>query len=850
MKVRRIEPPGDRPSPISFHPDMTVVRGLRGAARQQLIEAIAALPCGTVPGVSGEVEVDGQVLPLDPAVLGGLGLSGDGHDNVVRSTQLPGLDVSPGRRSPRRAAEMSRDGLARRLAGARSRLADAAARRVALLDEREEARRREEAAERVAAEAAAALDEARAELAAAQAGREAAAAELEAAEAALRVLAEEPVPEEEALAQARSRHAAALEARAGAERSLEEARAGLDPGAGAVLASLDDFTDAGPAGEREGEAETDTAAEAPVPRADLLERRRQLEGELTSLADADPAPVADALAAVRAELPRDELTADARRGQDEPAPFGDDGRLWAEDDPRPDDVGRPDGEDLAVAGASAEAAIAFEGELSDANARVEQTRAALAEAQAAAAAAAELDPEVVAALEAAHAQVLAAQKRQGRLGRRARSRLEEARAAERQVLGQHGFASYAEYAMSLAPSSRFLENPAVAEARADVIAAEVALAALEAEAERAAAAAGSGALDLDGAPEGVTGGDGGHATAALHAALSDAGLVVEPTDDPAEDTVVLVALAEHWLDEHAAASARRLQLEAQLAELDADLARLDPTHPEAVAQPPVAPLSPEELAARRADAAVARAAAEERHARHAEAEARVAALGEEVDACSAEVAATAADVVAAEERVTALDRSALDAAADAVERARAALTDAETAERRAEEHLAEREGDSPGAGEMAPFDPPASFEEQLAAVTAAVEAAQAEAGLLEVELTGVERRLADGSFDEEVETATAAELEEASEARLEEIEWYLMSRLAAQRRTGAGGSVPILFDDAFAELSAEEAVRLAAAVEGLAGAVQVILLSDDDELAGWARDLGEERASVVSVGLL
>jgi hypothetical protein len=151
----------------------------------------------------------------------------------------------------------------------------------------------------------------------------------------------------------------------------------------------------------------------------------------------------------------------------------------------------------------------------------------------------------------------------------------------------------------------------------------------------------------------------------------------------------------------------------------------------------------------------------------------------------------------------------------------------------------------------APVDPPSVFEERLAAVTAAVEAAQAEAGLLEDELTALERRLTEGAFDEAADpSASDAAFEEGREAQVDEIEWYLMSRLSAQRTAGVGGSVPILFDDAFAELLGEEAVRLAAGVERLAGAVQVILLSDDDDLAAWAEGLGDERAAVVGAGLL
>lgn len=875
MKIRRIDLGGDRPRSIAFHPQLTVVRGLRGPHRQLLIDAIAALPDGAVAGVSGELEADGEVLPLDTEALRTLGLSHRPLDNVVRSAQFPEADVPAGRRSPRRAAEMNRDALARRLAAARSRLADAAARRVALLDEREQARQREEAAERIAAEAAAALDEASAELAAAQGRRAAAAAELESAEADRRVLAAEPVPEEEALAEARARHGAAMEARAGAERSLAEAREGLDPDAAEALASLDADVDPAVEPERDGVGGVgDTETEAPASRADLLERRRQLEVTLVPLAEVDPAPVADALMAVRAEwavetthLSQGSLALDLDETQEgtwpdggEAAPEGSEaeGRPETADaDMAPDETGvaAPRGLSDRVSLWDAdehdrsESTIAFEAELSEVRARVDEARATLTEAQAAAAAAAQLDPEVVAALEAAHAQVLAAQKRQGRFGRRARNLLEEARASEQQVLRQHGFSSYAEYAMSLAPSSQFLENPAVAEARADVIAAEVALAALEAEAERRATEERSAEHDLGESPDAARRPSGGDALADLGSALHEAGLAVDTTDDPVEDAAVLVSLAEHWLAEHAAASARRLEIEVQLAELDADLARLDEPGDETDARSRDAPVAPEELAARQVEAAVDRAAAEQRHARHAEAEARVAALTEEVAAGRAEVDATAAEVTAAEERLSTLDRTALAAAAEAVARAHAALAEAEIAEHRTEERVAELERGATSGVATAGVEPPASFDERLTAVTEAVEAAQAETGLLEAQLAAVERRLAEDAFDEAEEPATVAS-EEGRDELIGDIEWYLMSRLAAQRTEGVGGSVPILFDDAFAAFDADEAVRLASRVERLAGAIQVILLSDDDVLADWAESLGDERAGVVGAGLL
>src|SRR5690606_14037379 len=84
--------------------------------------------------------------------------------------------------------------------------------------------------------------------------------------------------------------------------------------------------------------------------------------------------------------------------------------------------------------------------------------------------------------------------------------------------------------------------------------------------------------------------------------------------------------------------------------------------------------------------------------------------------------------------------------------------------------------------------------------------------------------------------------------RIEELERYLLTRLAAQRSESPGGALPMVLDDPFAGLTGDEAVGVATTVERLAGAVQVLVLSDEPALVRWAEELGPERASVVRAG--
>ena len=79
----------------------------------------------------------------------------------------------------------------------------------------------------------------------------------------------------------------------------------------------------------------------------------------------------------------------------------------------------------------------------------------------------------------------------------------------------------------------------------------------------------------------------------------------------------------------------------------------------------------------------------------------------------------------------------------------------------------------------------------------------------------------------------------------EEIEWYLLARLAAQRAVCLGGSLPLLLDDALTGLDEEQLGHVLGRLERMADAVQVIVVSDDPLAASWAMLAGQDRAAVV-----
>lgn len=84
-------------------------------------------------------------------------------------------------------------------------------------------------------------------------------------------------------------------------------------------------------------------------------------------------------------------------------------------------------------------------------------------------------------------------------------------------------------------------------------------------------------------------------------------------------------------------------------------------------------------------------------------------------------------------------------------------------------------------------------------------------------------------------------------AVLDRLEWYLLARLAQQRAVSYVGSVPMVFDDAFVEWSAEELTEVLGRLVRMSEVIQLVILTDDVGLISWARALGREHAVVIDL---
>lgn len=78
-----------------------------------------------------------------------------------------------------------------------------------------------------------------------------------------------------------------------------------------------------------------------------------------------------------------------------------------------------------------------------------------------------------------------------------------------------------------------------------------------------------------------------------------------------------------------------------------------------------------------------------------------------------------------------------------------------------------------------------------------------------------------------------------------ELEMYLLARLFGQRDIPGLGAVPLVIDDALCDLRIE--VRRAGLnlLERMSDAVQIVYVTDDPDIAAWARFIGANRAAVV-----
>jgi len=139
-------------------------------------------------------------------------------------------------------------------------------------------------------------------------------------------------------------------------------------------------------------------------------------------------------------------------------------------------------------------------------------------------------------------------------------------------------------------------------------------------------------------------------------------------------------------------------------------------------------------------------------------------------------------------------------------------------------------------------------EEALADARAQENAAAAQVAALEARLHAIESDL------EGVHVALeefAAEQERPSPDPTppspEDVEVFVLARLAGLRGIGCAGASPAVVDDAFADMPHPGLARLLALLDRVSDAVQTIYLTDSPEILAWGESLGHDRCLVVDV---
>jgi len=854
VKVLQVrEAAGDRPA-IDLHGQVTVVRGLDPLRRAWLIGALGELSAGQDLDAIGEVAAHGIVFPLDRTSLALLDLERP-VPTVVRAEDLPGHDPRVAQAvADRDRALIRRRELTQQITDQREALGAAVAERTTATDELETLRRGDGAAR----EAQAAADAARARL---EAEHRSAADErarnrevLNEAVLARDVASEARVASAERLERARERRRTAMAKATEAAAALEQARPLVaDDPTDLLVARRAELASAEAAA---GEADPDQDS-SPVSRqlADL-ERRRV---ELVRLQEAVGDPSADA---VRTAL--DQLLGAGT----EAAPVV--AALALADTWR----------DLHQQLSALDTGVS--GEEYAAEQRVTEARQSVIEAEV------EynqpvLTPEQITKVEAAHALVLEAQDRtEGRFGgSRLRKKLEDARAEERRVLERLGFSTYADYMMSSSSRGVGPANRSTLEtARARLKMAEESLTSLPGAADRArrrtellqrrdAVAPRVAALlgheptgpeaeeELRGLRESAAPSD--TAMADLAKELTDVGVAVV---GPPFDRDDLVLLARFYLSEQETADGRRTEIEQALAALDhailvvreardrgqRELPALDPL-PELAQPSAAAPADADDAAAqavtlreaRWAEVEAARTAvaeAEDAVAQHRQASAALSGLESDLARCGIEEEQAAAAVAEAEAEVALANGSAFDDAVATATEAESALARSTSREEVARRSLDEFSAEAGLDAMVQAAEARVANAEQL--VTAAAAAEQSTAA----QLAEVDAAFAAATASEEQALADAASIDRAK--LVDDLDWELMSRLAAVRSVGLAGSLPLVLDDPFSVLDDDELTRVLDRLVRLADAVQIVLVTDREAAVAWAAQIGSERALVHS----
>lgn len=854
MKVLQVrDAGGDRPA-IDLHGQVTVVRGLDPLRRAWLIGALGRLSDGGDLEATGDLLAHGVIFPLDRTSLALLDLD---HPvpSVVRAEDLPGHDPRVAEAvAARDRALVRRRELTQQITRQREALGEAVAERTTALADLDELRR----GEGPVREAQAAADAARARL-----------------EAELASAVDERARHLEALNQAVMTRDVASEARASSAERLERARERR-------RAAMAKATEAAAALEQARPLVADDPTDL------LVARRAELASAEAAAAEADPdqdsSPVSQRLADLerrRVELVRlQEAVGDHGSG---PVSAALDRLLGAGTEAAPvvaalalADTWRDLHQQLSALDTG------VSGDELAAEQRVAEARQAVIEAEV------EynqpvLTPEQITKVEAAHAMVLEAQDRtEGRFGgSRLRKKLEDARAEERRVLERLGFSTYADYMMSSSSRGVGPANRSTLEtSRAALKAAEEHLAALPGAADRARrrtellqrrdAVAPRVAALLGHEPTGPESEDelrslrepvapSDAAMAELAAELTAVGVAVVGPPYERDD---LVLLARFYLSEQDTASDRRREIEVALDALDHAIGEVRLAHERGQQElPPLAPLpelaqpssavpSGDEAAAsqavtlrqaRWAEVEAARAAvaeAEAAVAQHRQASADIAGLEADLARSGVEEEQAAAAVAEAEADVALANGEAFDAAVAAATEAEAALARSAAREEQARQALDAFSSEAGVDAMVQAAEARVANGEQLVAAAAAAEQVTAS------QLAEVDAAFAAATEAEEQAVAEAAAIDRGK--LLDDVDWALMSRLAALRSVGLAGSVPLVLDDPFAGFDDGEVAKILDRVSSLADAVQVVVVSDREAAVVWAAQIGSEKALVHS----
>lgn len=845
MKVLHVREEARAASAIELHPQITLVRNLDPTRRAWLVEVLSRLAGGQGLAAVGEIEAHGIRFDLDDQSLALVGFHHE-VEAVVTAADLPGFDPA-GVKADHAVldAVRTRDDLIRQLHEHRVALA-------AAVEERDAAARALDGSAR-------GEDDARDRIAAWKTDHSK--LELE-----LRAARDERIGNEEDLAWAVESRQAVVTERSSLRNRLDIAQ---DQRRDAMTAA----TQAAAAVEqtRSGAAPNGQAAHVASARAQLeaAESAAQADGDIGDH------PLNRRLTDL--ERRRDELS----RLESAMGEGGSEEVAWALDDLL---GASPEAPPMAAAAALAdtwrdlhqqvdvlEEGVSEEERVAEDRVAAVRQTVTLAEAEFNRPT---LSPEQILKVEAAHTAVLDCQDRaESRFGgSRARKRLEELRADERRVLDRMGFTTYADYLLSssgqgVGPANRaILEtarvNLAEAERQLTLLPGAVDRARRQAElVERREAVAPWVAELIGHHPSGPEAEDelrslrepdgADHdALEELASRLRDAGINMGPAPHAREE---LVLQAQAYLADERSAEAQRNLVTKAIGALNTTIDDLRAASDRGETEAPELPKLPEmaepvvrgtDEAARpdpreirRADVESARAALADAEAASAYLEALEVAL---VDATSAEAKAAAA-VAEAEAALGPAIQTRIVNAARRVTEAEAAVVWSRLNEEEAIARITVSQAAS-GAEHLPAGDQLAEARQQLDEAETAVTGLVASEQAVAVALASAEDAVEAGLAVQQAARTAAAGVDRSQ--LVDDIDWQLLNRLAQVRGLGPGGSVPLVLDDPFGALDDREATLVLDRLAQIAGAVQVVVISDREAMATWAAGRGPARVGV------